>query len=123
MSYVIRKVPDQRVHMRLGIFMSQYPTMQQTILRVKPADAYRLTWAVVVRIHMYVMGIFFIIQIINKNKDKLEQHRPRSACPAAALFHPSSLLSGVLYNIQLFSVRDLSNETTLLLSATDDKGG
>ena len=110
MPYVIRNVPDQRVQMHFGIFMSQYLAMLQTILRVKPADAYRLTWAVVVRIHMYVTGIFFIIQIINKKKDKLEQHRPRSACPAAALFHPSSLLSGVLYNIQLFSVRDLSNE-------------
>ena len=68
MSYVIRKVPDQTVQMHFGIFMSQYPTMQQTLPRVKPADAYRLIWAVVVRIHMYVIGIFFIIQIINKKE-------------------------------------------------------
>ena len=58
MSYVIRKVPDQAVQMRFDIFMSQYPAMQQTILRVKPADAYRLTRAVGVRIHIYVIGIF-----------------------------------------------------------------
>ena len=73
MSYVIRKVPDQTVQMHFGIFMSQYPAMQQTILRVKPADAYRLTWAVVVRIYMYVIGIIFIIQIINKKTNKLKR--------------------------------------------------
>ena len=88
--------------------ISQYPVMQPTILRAKITDEYRLTWAVVVRIHMYVIGLFSMIRIINEKKTSLnEQHRTRSAC-TAALFHPSSLLGGELYNIQL------------LCSATDD---
>ena len=63
-----------------------------------------------------------MIRIINEKKTSLNEHyRPRSVCPTA-LFHPSSLLD-VFYNIQLLFTRDLSNETTLLHSATDDKCG
>ena len=103
----------------------QNPAMQPKNLRVKIASAYRLTWAVGVRIHMFAIGIFCMIRIINEKKSSLnKQHRPRSVCPAALyIFHPSSLLDGVFYNIQLFSTRNLSNKTTLLRSATEDKGG
>ena len=108
--------------MRFGIFMSQYPAMQQRFLHVKPVDACRLSWTVVVRIlHMYAIGLFFMIRIINKTNTHLnERLKPRSARPAV-LFHPSLLLGGVLYNIKRFSTRDISKETVLLRSSTDDR--
>ena len=71
---------------------------------------------------MYAIGFFFASRIINKTKKRLnEQLKTRSACPAVVC-HPSSLLGGVLDNIQRFSTRDISKETVLLRSATDDKG-